>query len=78
MHSFYLRSIGTTYYHPALMPMTAELATSQITYKRKRPPRIKRQINNTNFPNEKLAGPSPDDMYKILLMAAEGYVKLNE
>lgn len=59
------------------MPMTATAATSQI-FKRKRPARIKRQTNNTNFADEKLAGPSPDDMYKILLMAAEGYVKLNE
>lgn len=60
------------------MPMTASQSTSQISYKRKRPARLKRETNNTNFPNEKLAGPSPDDMYKILLMAAEGYVKLNE
>lgn len=59
------------------MPMTATPAASQI-FKRKRPARIKRHTNNTNFPDEKLAGPSPDDMYKILLMAAEGYVKLNE
>lgn len=69
---------GTTYYHPALMPMTSAQATSQISYKRKRPARIRRQTNNTNFLDEKSAGPSPDDMYKILLMAAEGYVKLNE
>lgn len=58
--------------------MTTAQATSQITYKRKRPPRVKRHINKMNFTDEKLAGPSPDDMYKILLMAAEGYVKLNE
>lgn len=59
------------------MPMTQAQPTSQITYKR-RPPRMKRQTNNTNFLDEKSAGPSPDEMYKILLMAAEGYVKLNE
>lgn len=58
---------------PALMPMV------QATSKRRRPARLKRQTNDTNFPHhEKAAGPSPDEMYKILLMAAEGYVKLNE
>ncbi len=68
---------GVTYYHQTSMPMTA--TTSQISYKRKRPLRVKRQTNNgTNFLDEMSAGPSPDDMYKILLMAAEGYVKLNE
>lgn len=62
------------------MPMTA--ATSQISYKRKRPARVRRRANNngtnTNYLDESSAGPSPDDLYKILLIAAEGYVKLNE
>lgn len=61
-----------------MMPMTSAQTTSQISYKRKRPPRIKRQTDKKTFPNDKLAGPSPDDMYKILILAAEGYVKLNE
>ncbi|KAJ6635532.1 hypothetical protein Bhyg_14118 [Pseudolycoriella hygida] len=72
-----IKSKGTTYYHPLSMPMTAA-TSSQITYKRKRPSRIKREINNTKIVDDKSAGPSPEDMYKILLMAAEGYVKLNE
>lgn len=79
---------GTTYFHSnASMPMmvatnsklTATKDSNYYRNKRKRPIRTKRQAHNgTNFPDDKSAGPSPDDMYRILLMAAEGYVKLNE
>ncbi|XP_037039099.1 uncharacterized protein LOC119076440 [Bradysia coprophila] len=82
-----IKSKGTTYFHSnASMPMmvatSGKITAAKGSYyrKRKRPLRTKRQAsyNDTNFPDDKSAGPSPDDMYRILVMAAEGYVKLNE
>lgn len=58
-----IKSKGTTYYHPTLMPMT------MASQKKKRPSfgRKKRGIEQTG-------GPSPDELYKALITAAEGYV----
>lgn len=58
-----IKSKGTTYYHPTMMPITL------ASQKKKRPSygRKKRDI--------KTGGPSPDELYKALITAAEGYVK---
>ena len=67
---------GTTYYHPAMQPMvTGAAATSQISYKKRRPSRIRRNVNSGE--ELKLAQPSPEDLYKILVSAAEGYVNFS-
>lgn len=82
---FYIHRAGTTYFHPALMPMTTmSNAPGNIQYKRKKNVfRMKRQMpidNNIDRrslpPNDSVAEPSPDEMYKFLLIAAETYTKL--
>lgn len=55
------------------MPITTADASTTVKYKKLRPARLKRNINE-----DKKAEPSPDDLYKILILAAEGYVNLNQ
>lgn len=61
-----IKSKGTTYYHPSMMPMTL------ASQKKKRPSygRKKRDIEQNET-----GGPSPDELYKALITAAEGYVQ---
>lgn len=77
--------LGTTYFHPALLPMTTATETtasivSQYPYKRKRPARHRRyaETKNATESSFNLAGPSPDALYNILVLAAEGYVNLGQ
>lgn len=57
-----------------MMPITSAVeGTSKVKYKKLRPARLKR-----NAENNRRAEPSPDDLYKILVMAAEGYVNLKQ
>lgn len=73
---------GTTYYHPTMLPLTSSVETHK-----RRPlntyPRYRRNINRvpvikeTNEPH-KMAEPSPDDLFKVLVLAAESYVHLNQ
>lgn len=87
-----IKSKGTTYFHPALMPMvsTGGAGTgtgtegisqiSQISIRKRRPVRHRRAAANgtsTATGDERLAGPSPEELYKILVLAAEGYVKMS-
>lgn len=53
---------------------------TQVSYKRRRPARTRRfvQPNNTQEFAPKMAGPSPDALYRILVLAAEGYVNLGQ
>lgn len=63
-----------------MMPMQTAPAASQVNYKKRRPGRKRRQASNFTTEHDSLlaAGPSPEDMYKILILAAEGYVGLNQ
>lgn len=66
---------GTTYYHPALLPMMAATQTTRIRrpLAQIRPNRYRRNVNETQ-----MAEPSPDDLYRVLLLAAESYVRLKD
>lgn len=68
-------SLGTTYYYPALMPMTSAMQSTTSVYKKRRPYRPKR---STKSKSDTGPGPTPTELYNILVKAAEGYVKLNE
>lgn len=63
---------GTTYFYPSV----------QSTVRKRRPGRRDRRntlddpSNDTGADNQ--AEPSPDDLYQVLIMAAEGYVRLNQ
>lgn len=65
-----IKSKGTTYYHPASMPMTNTAPGIQIKKKRPSFGRRKRNVNETES-----GAPSPDDMYRALVFAAENYVQ---
>lgn len=75
---------GTTYFHPTLLPMTA--AVQSTTQKRRPSTRYRRNINriqamkkkNETNASHKMAEPSPDDLFKVLVLAAESYVHLNQ
>ncbi|XP_055694386.1 uncharacterized protein LOC129796457 [Lutzomyia longipalpis] len=71
-----IKSKGTTYYHPAMMPMNGAAATS---IKKKRPS-FGRRRKRRNAPenDDQMATPSPDDLYRGLVLAAEQFVKLNQ
>lgn len=63
------------------MTTATAASISQIPYKRKRPVRYRRFAEpslNITEPTTKQAGPSPDDLYHILVLAAEGYVNLSQ
>lgn len=82
----FFRIPGTTYYHPTF---TTTVTTTGI--KKRRPGfgfgrRRRRDVfvtsenvkNQTRIIEEEMAaGPDPEQMYSVLLMVAEGYVKLN-
>lgn len=85
-----IKSKGTTYYHPALLPMMSTgggggtggeslSQISQISIRKRRPARHRRAATNGTAtpPADRLAGPSPEELYKILVLAAEGYVKMS-
>lgn len=73
----YVNLIGMTYYYPTLQSMVS------TTVRKKRPIRRERRDTNWNNDTEKMddfgdrATPSPDDLYQVLIMAAEGYVHIN-
>lgn len=60
------------------MPMMAAAQTQTPTRIRRpmaqiRPNRYRRNVNETHT-----AEPSPDELYRVLLMAAESYVRLKD
>lgn len=74
-----LLSSGTTYYYPTLQSLVSS------TNRKRRPNRRQRRTtwnNSTETIVDRLdvtaAEPSPDDLYQVLILAAEGYVHLND
>lgn len=71
--------VGATYYYPALQPMVSTASPGgrplNLAFKRGRRSTFE-SYNTTEFDGR--AEPSPDDLYKVLVMAAEGYVRLNQ
>lgn len=61
-----IKSKGTTYYHPSMMPMTS------ATLKKKRPSYGRKRRDTEG---NQTGGPTPDELYNALITAAEGYVK---
>lgn len=59
---------GTTYFYPSIQ---------STVRKRRVGKRDRRNINETDNDRAE-AEPSPDDLYRVMIMAAEGYVRLNE
>lgn len=59
--TFWFHSIGTTYYYPSIQSV-----------RNGRPNGRERRDTLDN----KQAEPSPDDLYRVMIMAAEGYVRL--
>ncbi|GAB0099545.1 hypothetical protein DMENIID0001_154200 [Sergentomyia squamirostris] len=73
-----IKSKGTTYYHPALMPMNAAPQISGIKKKRPSFGRRRRRRRSTFGSDEShMATPSPNDLYQGLVMAAEQFVKMS-
>uniref|UniRef100_A0A1B0GMA2 Uncharacterized protein n=1 Tax=Phlebotomus papatasi TaxID=29031 RepID=A0A1B0GMA2_PHLPP len=70
-----IKSKGTTYYHPAMMPMNGAALSS---IKKKRPVFGRRKRRKAPDNDQQMAQPSPDDLYRGLVLAAEQFVKLNQ
>lgn len=67
-----IKSKGTTYYHPSSMPQTNGAPGIQI---KKRRPSFGRRKRNINGTETEFGTPSPEDMYRALVFAAENYVQ---